>query len=93
METRLRKTVPWDPGEETPTPQLWTIQDVCVILRLKKSKVYQLMGSGELDYVFVARGVRLIPQEVVNRFLARRLSSNLRRVDSAGARRKARRAA
>ena len=52
------------------TKFLLTIPEVCEALNLGKTKIYQLLASGEISALRVGRAVRVEPDEV-ERFVQR----------------------
>jgi excisionase family DNA binding protein len=51
--------------------QLLTVEEVAERLRLGRTKVYELMNSGELAYIKIGRACR-IPRDSLYAFVARK---------------------
>lgn len=58
-----------------PDPQLRTVEETCAQLGLERTKVYELMASGELAYVKIPPGslqaARRVEQAEIDAFIAR----------------------
>jgi excisionase family DNA binding protein len=61
--------VPYEPAVRLRGPALYSIPDTCVALALGRSKVYELIASGELVSVKVGRR-RLVPASSIADFTA-----------------------
>ena len=53
----------------SPSSSLLRINDACARLGVKRSKLYQLMGSGQLRFVKIGNR-RLVPEGAIGEFIA-----------------------
>jgi excisionase family DNA binding protein len=55
-------------------PALLTVREVCQVLRVRKSKCYEIMRSGQLEYIQLGPRSRRVSAAALLRFLEGGLS-------------------
>jgi excisionase family DNA binding protein len=68
----LPAAAPWGVGVASPPKLLYTASEAAALLSISRTKVYELMGSGELAFVRLGR-LRRLPAAALNEFVSREL--------------------